>query len=86
MTESLGAPDTKMLFFWFPVAWLFIGNASKDPSKLKEIIYAKCYANTSFLVVNINSNSYGNDLAVEQVISDTHCIKNLNFKLFISRG
>lgn len=41
---------------------------TKYLSKPNEIIYVKCYANTIF-VININSNSYGNDLAVEQVIS-----------------
>ena len=29
MTESLGAHDTKVFFFLFLVAWLFVGNVSK---------------------------------------------------------
>lgn len=41
------------------------------------IIYVKCYANTRFFVINIISNSYGNDLALEQVISGSSCIKTL---------
>lgn len=43
---------------------------AKYLSKPNEIIYVKCYANTSFFFhFNINSNSYGNDLTMEQVTS-----------------
>lgn len=53
--------------------------------KPKEIIYVKCFANISFVVVNTNSNSYGNDPDGEQVISGNNCIKNLTFKLHFLR-
>lgn len=57
---------------------------AKYLSKPNGIIYVKCYANTSFFVTNVNSNSHGNDLAMEQVIAGYNCIKNLDFKLFLS--
>lgn len=37
-----------------------------------------------FFFTNVNSNSHGNDLAMEQVIAGYNCIKNLDFKLFLS--
>lgn len=69
VTESLEAPDMKKVIFSFCSLWLnyLWEMLAKQLSKPNEIIYVKCYANTSFFVININSNSHDNDLAVEQV-------------------
>lgn len=51
LIESLGAPDTKVFFFSF--CSLYLGYLLKMLAKYLQspIIYVKCYANTSFLLL-----------------------------------
>lgn len=61
MTESLGVPDTMIFCCCSLQLSYLLEMLAKYIPKPKESIYVKCYANISFFVVNINSNSYGND-------------------------
>lgn len=75
MTEILGAPDIKGCSFCSLSLGYLFKMLSKSFSKPSDVIYVKCYANTTF-IININSNSYGNDLAVAHVISLTIISRN----------